>query len=259
MLAIMTVVAVALAGYAYYGHRQMRQQQALAEELFYTMKSLDVDIANVERLVEMSGNPKNQDQVRGYLERRRELENSYDKFLSGLKLYGGDLTEEERLILRVHPNVWRVRAGRTARVPAEVGRYIKRWQATQRYLRAVKLAQEKGYIRKIAEEFFAHNLPPQFFYLAMQESDFDPFSSRPSDAVTDTQRACGSSFPKPASDMASRSVRSSNSSDPTRPTTAPTGRKPLSPPRDTSRKSTPRTRRHPACSSWRHTTGAKIA
>ena len=41
----------------------MRQQQALAEELFYAMKSLDVDIANVERVVEASGNPKNQDQV----------------------------------------------------------------------------------------------------------------------------------------------------------------------------------------------------
>ena len=32
----------------YYGHRQLRQQQAIAEELFYAMKSLDVDMANVE-------------------------------------------------------------------------------------------------------------------------------------------------------------------------------------------------------------------
>ena len=179
ILATMTVVAVALAGYAYYGHRQIRQQQALAEELFYTMKSLDVDIANVERLVEASGNPKNQDQVRSYLERRRELENSYDKFLSGLKLYGGDLTEEERLILRVTRMFGECELIAPREYLAEVGRYITRWQATQRYIRAVKLAQEKGYIRKIAEEFITHNLPPQFIYLAMQESDFDPFNVGP--------------------------------------------------------------------------------
>ena len=179
ILATMTVVAVALAGYAYYGHRQIRQQQALAEELFYTMKSLDVDIANVERVVEASGNPKNQDQVRSYLERRREFENSYDKFLSGLKLYGGDLTEEERLILRVTRMFGECELVAPREYLAEVGRYIKRWQSTQRYVRGIKLAQEKGYIRRIAEEFITHNLPPQFIYLAMQESDFDPFNAGP--------------------------------------------------------------------------------
>jgi membrane-bound lytic murein transglycosylase D len=179
ILAFMTVVAVALAGYAYYGHRQIREQQALAEGLFYTMKSLDVDIAKVERLIEASGSPKNQDQVRGYLERRREVENNYDRFLSGLKLYDGDLTEEERLILRVTRMFGECELVAPREYLAEVGRYIKRWQSTQRYVRAIKLAQEKGYIRRIAEEFITHNLPPQFFYLAMQESDFDPFNVGP--------------------------------------------------------------------------------
>jgi pSer/pThr/pTyr-binding forkhead associated (FHA) protein len=179
IVAIMAVAAIAAGGYAYYGHRQIQQQQALAEELFYTMKSLDVDIANVERAVEASGSPRNQDQVRSYLERRRELENNYDRFLSGLKLYGGNLTEEERLILRVTRMFGECELVAPREYLAEVGRFIKRWQSTGRYVRAVKLAQEKGYIRKIAEEFITHNLPPQFIYLAMQESDFDPFTSGP--------------------------------------------------------------------------------
>jgi membrane-bound lytic murein transglycosylase D len=138
-----------------------------------------VDIANVERLVEASGNPRNQDQVRSYLERRRELENNYDRFLAGLKLYGGNLTEEERLILRVTRLFGECELVAPREYLAEVGRYIKRWQSTGRYIRAIRLAQEKGYIRKIAEEFITHNLPPQFIYLAMQESDFDPFIAGP--------------------------------------------------------------------------------
>ena len=176
IVAAMSVVAIAAAGYAYYGHRQIREQQALAEGLFYTMKSLDIDIANLERLVEKSGNPRNQDQVRAYLERRREVENNYDNFLSGLKIYGGNLTDEQRLILRVTRMFGECELVAPREYLAEVGRYIRRWQSTGRYVRAIKLAQEKGYIRRIAEEFITHNLPPQFIYLAMQESDFDPFN-----------------------------------------------------------------------------------
>ncbi len=41
----------------------------------------------------------------------------------------------------------------------------------------MKRAQQMGYTKTIAEEFMAQNLPPQFFYLAMQESDFDEFTS----------------------------------------------------------------------------------
>ena len=40
-------------------------------------------------------------------------------------------------------------------------------------------AQQMGYTRKIAEEFEKQDLPPQFFYLAMQESGFDEVASGP--------------------------------------------------------------------------------
>ena len=222
------------------------------------MKSLDVDIANVERLVEASGNPKNQDQVRSYLERRRELENSYDKFLSGLKLYGGDLTEEERLILRVTRMFGECELVAPREYLAEVGRFIKRWQSTGRYVRAIKLAQEKGYIRRIAEEFITHNLPPQFIYLAMQESDFDPFTAGPPTRygfakgmwqfIPETGARYGLASGPLVQIPAARSGR--------RPLQLAEGHS--APPRDTSRTSTPQTRRRPACWSWPRTTGARV-
>ena len=43
----------------------------------------------------------------------------------------------------------------------------------------MKRAQEMGYTKTIAEEFQKQNLPPQFFYLAMQESDFNEVASGP--------------------------------------------------------------------------------
>jgi pSer/pThr/pTyr-binding forkhead associated (FHA) protein len=179
VIAALAVVVVAAASYAFYARRQMLAQQALAEELFYSMKALDVQIANVERSFAASGNQTALDQVKTYLDRRRDMEATYDKFLSGLRVYGRDLSDEERLILRVTRLFGECELIAPPEYLNEVTTYIRRWQSTGRYARAVKLAQEKGYTRRIAEEFIAHNLPPQFFYLAMQESDFDPFRSGP--------------------------------------------------------------------------------
>jgi pSer/pThr/pTyr-binding forkhead associated (FHA) protein len=173
------LTAVVAAGYAYNAQRKVRRQQALAEELFYAMKALDVDIANVERLMTQSGGSGSQDQVKRYLERRRKMESDYDTFLAGFKLYGQDLTEEQRLILRVTRSFGECELVAPPEYLSEVTTYIRKWQSTGRYIRAIKLAQDRGYVKKIAEEFIGRDLPPQFFYLAMQESDFDPFRSGP--------------------------------------------------------------------------------
>ena len=75
-------MALAAGGYAYYGHRQMAQQQAVAQDLFYTMKSLDVDIANVERLAgDVRRARRARIRSRRYLARRRQMETNYDRFL----------------------------------------------------------------------------------------------------------------------------------------------------------------------------------
>ena len=179
IIAVAVLAALGAGGYAYYGHRQMARQKLVAQELFYAMKSLDVDIANVERLVASSGNAQGQDQVKRYLERRREMESNYDRFLSGLKLYDYTLTAQEQLILRVTRLFGECDLAAPPEYLAEVGSYIRKWQGSGRYAKAVLRAQEMGYSRKIAEAFQKQNLPPQFFYLAMQESDFDEVASGP--------------------------------------------------------------------------------
>jgi membrane-bound lytic murein transglycosylase D len=179
IVAVVALVAVCAGGYAYYGHRQILRQQAVAEELFYSMKSLDLDIANVERRLSASGNPQGQDQVKAYLARRRQMESNYDQFISGLKLYDHTLSPQEQLILRVTRVFGECEMAAPPEYLAEVASYIRKWQGSDRYARAVNRAREKGYMKRIAEEFERQDLPPQFFYLAMQESDFDEVASGP--------------------------------------------------------------------------------
>jgi len=178
IVAVVLLAGVGAGGYAYRAHRQMVRQQAAAEELFYLMKSQDVKIAGMEALLATSGT-QGRNQLAQYLDNRREMERAYDKFLSTLNVYGRGLSEQERLILKVTRTFGECELVVPSDYLTEVATYIQKWQATGRYERAVNLARERGYIKTIATEFIGQNLPPQFFYLAMQESDFDPFRSGP--------------------------------------------------------------------------------
>ena len=178
-VALIAALAVTAIGYAYYSHRQLAQQKAVAEELFYSMKALDVDIANLERLVASSGSVQSQDQVKRYLERRRQMEVNYDRFISGLKLYDHALSPQEQLILRVTRQLGECETAAPPEYLAEVGSYIRRWQSSGRFARSINRAQSMGYPQKIVAAFQKQNLPPQFFYLALQESDFNEVASGP--------------------------------------------------------------------------------
>jgi peptidoglycan lytic transglycosylase D len=179
IVALAATLAVAAIGYAYYSHRQVAQQKVIAEELFYSMKSLDVDIANLERLVSSSGAPGSQDQVKRYLDRRRQMETNYDRFIAGMKLYDHTLTPQEQVILRVTRLFGECEMAAPPEYLAEVSSYIRKWQSTGRFAKSIGRAQSLGYPRRIVDAFQKQNLSPLFFYLALQESDFNEVASGP--------------------------------------------------------------------------------
>jgi membrane-bound lytic murein transglycosylase D len=179
VIATLVVLALGIAGFAAYQYQQARQQKALAQDIFYAMKALDVDIAGLEKLVLASTGGGGAEQIKRYRERRQEMERSYDRFLSALHVYDAQMKESERLLLRIARVFGECELTMPADFAAEVEGYIKRWQSSGRFARAIRTAQEKGYTLRIAEELLARGLPPQFFYLAMQESDFDALASGP--------------------------------------------------------------------------------
>jgi hypothetical protein len=184
VLAVLGVAALVAIGLAYRGYlevqrqrAEMEQQRALAEDLFYSMKEIDVSIANLEQQVSTAGDAAGLAAVRKYRSNRQEMERTYDQYVA--KYYSRNLNEAERLVLRVTRLFGECELAAPPEYLEEVLSYVKKWQSTGRFARALNVAQSKGYIRHIANEFIAQNLPPQFFYLAMQESDFDAFITGP--------------------------------------------------------------------------------
>lgn len=173
-------VAVLVVGAAWIRARweNEKHRDQLAEQ-FYRWKELDVDIANLQRQLGAvaTENSELRATLAQFTARRRTAIRAYDDQMGRLKLYDRDLTPEEIQILRVT----RLFGECDAVVPmdylTEVMRYIRQWQSTSRFVRGVGLAREKGYTRRIVDEFVGQQLPPEFFYLALQESTFDPLAS----------------------------------------------------------------------------------
>jgi hypothetical protein len=55
----------------------------------------------------------------------------------------------------------------------EVERYIDLWKRSPKLVRAVQRAEELGYAKSVEAMMMEYDMPPQFFYLALKESDFD--------------------------------------------------------------------------------------
>ena len=179
IIAGLVLLAVGVGWYAFYEHEQSRRQRILAENLFYTMKSLDLDIAHLQSVVMGTHSQMGMEEIKKYQGRRNEMEKDYDHFLDTLHVYDSKMSEQDRLIFRITRVFGECELNMPASYVAEVHKYIKKWQASDRLPKAIQLANERGYTSNISQNLLAQGLPEQFFYLALQESNFDPYISGP--------------------------------------------------------------------------------
>ena len=159
--------------YALYKHQELRKQKLLAEDIFYTMKSMELEIAPLVKMARLSQDSHLLAQVKQYRTRRKVMENQYDKFIESLEIYKKSISPEERIILRIARTFGECEIKTPAGFVEEVLKYVEKWKTTPRLKRAILRARENGYTAKIAESLLAYDLPPQYFYLALQESDFN--------------------------------------------------------------------------------------
>ena len=179
VIILLISAGAAVSFYAYRLHQEALQQRAIARSLFYAMKSLDVEINEAEQLDRAAGNLNGLKSVQSYQAHRTEIQANYDRFLTTLHIYDPNQTEQHRLILRIARVFGECELDMPPDFEQEVLKYIKYWQSSGRFARDIQLAREKGYTHKISQALLDRGLPVQFFYLAMQESDFDPYISGP--------------------------------------------------------------------------------
>jgi hypothetical protein len=167
-------IAVILAVYAYLQHQEVKKQKALAAQIFYSMKSMELELAKLQEKAEANNDETALNEAEKIREQQVELTHSYDKFLEQLHFYeNSKFNEKDRVILHVARSFGECELGMPQEFLDEVYRYIKKWKTTDRLQKALTLARENRFHENVSRIMLERHLPPQFFYLALQESDFN--------------------------------------------------------------------------------------
>lgn len=159
--------------YAIHKHRQVIKQKALAEDIFYAMKRLELEFADALKEIKLKKDAQSQKLIETYRLQRKEMKEKYDQFVNTLDVYGKGISAKERLILSVARTFGECEINMPKGFAKEVMSYIKKWKTSNRLKKAIERAKRRGYITKIVEIMESHDLPPQFFYLGLQESLYD--------------------------------------------------------------------------------------
>lgn len=174
---VLGVVGLLLAGtisLAYYQYQKLETLRVTAGEIFYAMKRVELQVAQLEEMVASSAQAKEMQDILSKRQEIKNLENKYDRFIKELGIYDQNMSEQDRAVFRIARLFGECEATMPKDFLAEVKRYIKLWKSTDRLSLGVRRAMTSGYTSTISNAMFTRNLPPQFFYLALQESGFDP-------------------------------------------------------------------------------------
>lgn len=173
IIASVFVVLVATAGIGAYQYQVLKKTRQLATDIFYNMKAIEVQVARIEDLVRESGNAELVNEVRDRREEVKALEAQYDQFLVELDILGPELSNQDRVILRVARMLGECELTMPPDFTTVVKSYIHKWRQTNQLPRSVARMQDQDLAGTIANAMLQHHLPPQFLYVALKESGFD--------------------------------------------------------------------------------------
>ena len=175
IIAIFACLFLVAGTYAVYKHIQVNKQKALAEDIFYAMKKMELEFGGALKEARFKKDTKSRKLIQSYRAQRKKMEESYEQFVNTLEIYGKGISEKERLIIRIARTFGECEINMPDGFIKEVMSYLKKWKTTRKLERAINRAErnENEYTKKIVKTMESHDLPPQFFYLALQESLFD--------------------------------------------------------------------------------------
>ena len=171
LIGVAIVLLLTAGGVILHQKSKLAKLRLSAENIFYAMKSLELQIAQLEDVVLLKADPK---QVNDLLAKRaqlRTMEKNYDKFVEELGIYK-KMPPKQQIILKYARFFGECDVNIPRGFVDEVSKYIEKWKSTNRLKDAIDRAKAEGYTPLVVKSMTEHNLPPHFFFLALQESGF---------------------------------------------------------------------------------------
>ncbi len=161
-------------GIGIYQHLQLQRTRGLAEQVFYNMKTIELQLASLEAQVQQSADTAQQGEVQQGRAKLAEMATQYDALLEELGVLNEDMPPEDRLIFRMARVFGECEIAMPPDFVDEVKRHIGIWRADERLAKALLRARQQNLTPVIAKAMAERHILPQFFYVALQESDFRP-------------------------------------------------------------------------------------
>ncbi len=152
---------------------QLQKLHATAAGVFYTTKSLELDLAKLRSEVERTNDAKFREELRAKQQEEEDLRAKYVDFLDELGISREKLSPEDWLIYKVARLFGECDVSMPAEFIVKVKEYIRLWQRGHRLVRAMERSRRGNLAPLVSAALLARDLPPQFFYLAVQESGLD--------------------------------------------------------------------------------------
>lgn len=169
-LGVLAVVAVTTASFAVVQARRVEAQREAAGAIFHTIKDLELEVRRLEAVA--GPDP-------AVRERQERLEAQYEDLLTTLGIYSDGTPEEVQLIYRTIHRLGESEATVPREFVDEVLEYVDGWKQADLELGLARASADNlGPV--IGDILLDHNLPREFFYLALQESKLDAEAIGPS-------------------------------------------------------------------------------
>lgn len=151
---------------------KLQHAREVAADIFYDMKELELQIATLQEEVRLTAANNWKAQTIAKRNQLEKMQARYDAFLSDIGLLDNAMSEEDRIIFYMARVFGETEINMPDGFAKEIKRYIKKWKTMKILPRAISRAKANGYAKVVHRALSEHDLPPHFFYLALQESAF---------------------------------------------------------------------------------------
>ncbi len=176
IIGILVVFGAIAAWFGYQKQSELNKTRELAQSVFYRMKTFELTLTQLE---EDLRDTVAVGRIQGQKAELQQLSDEYDKFIGQLGVYDG-MDETDRLIYKTARVFGECELSMPSGFADEVKRYIGIWKASNRLPKAMERATAGKYPERISTALLDQQMPPQFFFLALQESEFDSTAVGPS-------------------------------------------------------------------------------
>ena len=152
---------VIAAVYAVYQQIKENKQKSLAENIFYDMKSLELEISGLRESLKNSNDRAIGNALQQIDSKHMQMENNYNQLVNELGIY--DLNEEDRLIIQTARVFGECEILMPQDFIDEVKNYINKWKSSERLKNALERANRNGYTNIVANYLKRMHLPYSFF------------------------------------------------------------------------------------------------